>query len=111
MAAFAEVASAPTAGERAALEALSAALDLQLVFGMPERSDGVVYNSAVHVRSLEGAVAADRKIHLWRTTRRSSPPARARPCTPRQPADSPRSSATTSSFPRRPASPRSRVPT
>lgn len=66
MAAFAEVALGADRGPSVRrLEALSAALDLQLVFGMPERSDGVVYNSAVHVRPLEGAVAADRKIHLW----------------------------------------------
>lgn len=66
MAALAEVALGEGRGPSVRrLEALSAELDLQLVFGMPELGDGAVYNSAVHVRPIEGAVAADRKIHLW----------------------------------------------
>ena len=66
MAGFAEVPLGTARGLSVRrLEAISAALDLQLVFGMPELGDGAVYNSAVHVRPIEGAVAADRKIHLW----------------------------------------------
>jgi len=85
MAAFAEVALGADRGPSVRrLEALSAALDLQLVFGMPERSDGVVLQQR---RATCGPSKAPwpptaRSIS-GRTTRRSSPPARARPCTPR----------------------------
>jgi len=47
------------------LEQMASACNVHVLVGMPEKVDGRVYNSALHIHPQKGTISAFHKVHMW----------------------------------------------